>query len=164
MKTFFKTWRRKTGAFLLLAAIGVFCLWMRSHVKFDELAIPGRDSEVYLKSEAGQLCWSRLANSWSIPSIRFSSKDASEWRSLEFWPDDEHRWSWPAEGGFAFGAADYTVLVSSRTTDINKHRCTFWVIPHWSVVLVLSLLAGWLIFRKPKKKPVVADPSSSSPN
>lgn len=165
MHNFFKGWRRKAGSLLLLATASVFCLWMRSHVRFDEVAIPGRDSEHYLKSEAGQLCWSRLDESRSVDSIRWRSQDASDGQSIEFWADDDSLWSWPA-GGFTFGATDGKVRVSSRLTDMDEmiffmHRCTFRVIPHWSVVLILTLFAGRLILWKPKTMPA-PEPSASS--
>jgi hypothetical protein len=64
-------------------------------------------------------------------------------RAFGFGPESYH-WSLQA-AGFSIGEV--------RHKSLGWPRCTMWMIPYWSILILLILLSAWLFLSKPRTKP-----------
>jgi hypothetical protein len=134
MKEFFCGWRRKAGTVTLVMALAVAGIWMRSRVVCDTLQFKfgGRLHDIvsYSNQTSGV--------SWKFD---LAFPEVLDWGSIplnEVDADD-------IEGTLANYREGYR--------DLGFFE---WHVPHWLLVLPLSLLSAYLILWKPRKQ--------SSPN
>lgn len=161
MREFFKSWRRKAGVVLLLLACALSSGWVRSRSRCDSVQLPlTRHSRLTLGS-ANQVAgfsyetfddpsdnlfeiWSNtdggsideaLSMDGIMPSMTADS--SSE--------DGSNGLKWRIRiAGFLFGQSEYL-------PDF-KSRIDFAAVPYWSITIPLTLLAAWLILRKPRAR------------
>jgi hypothetical protein len=155
MRSFFKGWRRKVGCLLLLLACVVMAFWMRSRITKDFWTIRTDKKTLDRLSNSSQgFKWERLR---ALKAPDFAASARTEWKSL------------PVQ---AFNSSPFDTIVgiySVQTIRSQWQCCGFQlltghygeatfvehgllVIPHWPVVLLLSLLSAWLIFFRARKK------------
>ena len=167
MGDFFRGWRRKIGLMLLLAAGGILGLWIRSHSVNDVLSIPtGEDDAQVFVSDRSGLIWLRMhflvrqIEPASLPYYQRQPVTKSgllneflftKWTfqkaGFQFGSGEEHQPGW---GGSAGGRAEGVGGIVDMMLPMEpKFRATsIVVIPSWFVVLLLTILAGILIFRR----------------
>ena len=142
MIRFFHGWRRKIGFVALVMACAFMGLWLRSQSVFDHVYIPlGNRNCDYLDSCEGKLSWGRRGEvesyempprpGWTRILIDVMGEPVNESE------DDGLRWHWKWCG---FGVYDW---------DNEPVRAI--EIPHWSVVLPLTVLSAYLLLTKPRK-------------
>lgn len=151
MREFFKGWRRKAGCVTLVMACAVTISLIRARIVNDDLYFP------FIPSQ------------WVLHSIH-STKDGISWRRLKFLDDPRadfsSRTQWrtsttteserlAAMGrGFQTKSTSFLVLVVRKSSNPFyirwKEDC--WYVPHWSIVLPLTLLSAYLILCKPRKR------------
>ena len=150
MHEFFSGWRRKTGCGLLLVALFFSGAWLRSYRICDAFAFGSglQDHVIWVESSFGGIIWRRHQFQGEIPYVagRMATllKDKKTGDSSGHFLRSytiERRWR---AAGFDFGTG------TSNDPRLPKDRVTFWVIPHWSLVLPLTLLSAHLILTKPR--------------
>ena len=149
MNTFFHSWRRKTGCVMLIMALTMFAMWMRSRVMEDKLVWTMKDVAHVLNSEDGGVSWTTynepresIADYWygSIPLKVFPCD--GWWQLMD---QCETHWKFEA-AGFCFGSA-------TKIGYLNPIRANYWLIPYWSLTTPLSLLSTWLLLTRPRSIP-----------
>ena len=141
MIRFFQGWRRKIGVVTLIMACALMGLWLRSQSVFDHVYIPlGNHKCDFLASCEGKLSWGRRTNvesyempprpGWTRILIDVTGEPVNETA------DDRLRWHWKWFGFGVYDWADEPVRVSE--------------IPHWSVVLPLTVLSVYLLLINPR--------------
>lgn len=149
MPEFFYGWRRKVGCSLLLVAIGLCTLWARSELVEDNISIPNGDRRHQVTLLFGRVIW----ETWDR-----TPTDAFAWNSQVA----NYDWlsPWVRSGllpAFEFAGFEY----GGRHPEFAAVKGHFgWVvIPYAWLVLPLTLLAAYLILRKP---PVVKTTSAQT--
>jgi hypothetical protein len=151
MGDYFKPWRRRIGVLTLLMALVFVALWVRGTVVTDQFCFG--DSKGYRAFEVRESCllWGNIkafggvtigpASVWTV-----YPKDhrGSQLQAMHLTPTNE-RWEWRWNGfGFDFGR---TRIENGG----NDTRPTLWVIPHWSITILLTLVSLCLLLSKPRK-------------
>ena len=140
MREFFKGWRRKAGCVVLVAACVLAIAWMRSFVVEEEVAITLSGRLHACLSASGGLSW--VASSG--PQIPFSL----EWRYGSYTPaEGRTQLTWTP--GFPPNLNQFLCTDEIRLNRPSQYRP--WIIHYWKIVPALTLLAAYLIFRKPRK-------------
>ena len=169
----FRGWKHKAGAVLAAAAVTSFLWWMRSIFSIGDeiqlLTISGRVQ--VLTSADGELLWSSWTDyparwyprwrSWyyHLPSVNLSGIDQD--RILARSPAGNETycdWRTPSvrlpRGPFRFKKA--VILVEFQRSDDDpilppngvRYVGTGFIFPYWSVVVLLSSAAAWLLLSK----------------
>jgi hypothetical protein len=166
MGELFKGWRRKIGVVTLVMACSFMGLWVRSQSVSDWFMFtvqPGR--LVFLISYPNGLMWVRSEFKREVRAgaiwspVPITKNDFDE--RIVFSPRDElvieWRWKWM---GFCFSINKDSEERIRSQNGLTLNREAFWFVPHWSIVIPLTLLAAWLLLSKPRSKP--AKPQSPS--
>ncbi len=139
MVEFFSGWRRKAGVVTLLMACIFMAGWLRSNVLQDNFAFySGIHSDDALLSADNSLGWYRHSSPDSIVSPFMPY-----WRTWPFteidnvFHDPALSRSWRFCG---FASAEF-----------ERQGIKVWIIPYWSIVIPLTLLAAYLLLSKPNK-------------
>jgi hypothetical protein len=149
MWEFFKDWKRKLGAVSLVMALAVSSLWIRSLMSFEEVQFSYHKRSLVFIGQSGGLIWcGRLAvkspaKSYRPPNLHWLSFPvSSQWNFESFRMD--YDWVWQLSG-FGIG------LGKIVPTPIDQ--LVIVVVPFWSIVLPLTLIAERLLLsesRRPK--------------
>lgn len=152
MRTVFHGWRRKTGCGLLAMALFFMGLWIRSGVIVDTITF----TEVrhsFTNSPNG-LNWTRRAGTGRVPLAQFMTLSwntmSLEDSNFESFPEAPISWetSWNYHWcGFQF--AKFQLTAGPLLSLVFAEFAT-WTIPHWAVVIPLTLLSASLLLSKPQ--------------
>ncbi|MDB5345258.1 MAG: hypothetical protein JWP89_3635 [Schlesneria sp.] len=159
MREFFRGWRRKVGCLTLVLACVLATMWGRSLVYGDSVTVNrGTMTCDFVASFQGELKWIRstasappsssLLNGIPTPvtpryvlSMDFRYVDGDE-TLMPIFGGSQIEWDWRQKVlGFQYG-----------TGTVSGFRFWTCLIPYWSVVLPLALLAAYLILWKPRKR------------
>ena len=142
MREFFKGWRRKVGALMLVMACVAMLGWVRSF-PFDEAVwFPtGKRSYSGLISQSGFLVWV----SFHHEADAQRAPDFFDWQSqasLGTTPFEDYStwkvlWNWNE--------------FSSISNESPGEQQTRWIAPYWSIVLPVTLIAAYLLLSKPSE-------------
>jgi hypothetical protein len=157
MREFFRGWRRKVGVGTLVMACLLMGIWIRCPLNIDSIEIEIGSSIVTLASNQhgvwfvksdlpdSQYYPSRLrgrSNGFTLPGRRRAFSD-DPFGHLRDWDWESHSRSvWH---GFHF--ARYC-----KKNPINGMHLSFSIVPHWTIILPLTLLSAYLILWKPRTK------------
>ena len=117
-------WRRKGGYVTLIVACLVFVAWVRSSVVYEVVGFVIGERQHLMISRNGDFSWL----SWDIDK----ESPGEAWINFE-----------------SGTIAARQFLVELRSVR-QRHDCREWVIPWWTIVLALALLAASLILRTPR--------------
>jgi hypothetical protein len=158
MWSYFRGWKRKIGAVMLLLACMFAAGWGRSLNRADKLEI----RNLKLLSVAGGLIWRSSGRGVSLRgfpddsaggSVSFASSDY-----FDPYSNDEH-WMWRRLG---FGESIYQVNAVLTSSDNMRAAPTrFYRVPYWSIVLPPTLISAWCLLMKPQTKPATKLESSN---
>jgi hypothetical protein len=146
MREFFKGWRRKAGCGLLVMAVLVCSVWLRSLIETDVMEV--RKSK-YLISGNGGVHWtiqtsgirSRLfAYTWYGDLMGPFAGEQGEQN-----PGFQLPFSWKCHWRMRFAG------VESGYHEANDIGFRWWRVSYWSIVLPFTLLSAYLILWKPRK-------------
>jgi len=142
---FFKPWRRRIGGVSLALACGFMLLWVRGISCVDVVTYDGEFTEISLtcsrrgitfESETRPPKYPTEARGWAVDQF-----DESGWYEPHFL-EIEHA------GYQLMGLQFYW----TRTTD-ESIGGTIAQIPHWAIVVPLTLLSAWLLLWQPRPNP-----------
>lgn len=152
MKDFFYGMRRKAGVTTLVLACVFMGGWMRSRWYFDRLELPnGKPHNNYVvllscHSQIGLVTSSAQSEPTDkiVTSWRFQSEALGDdlWNGLPKQLETDHSIE---RFGFRYGKNSVTQLGTMFSLRL-------YMLPYWSIVLPLTLLAGYLILWKPRKR------------
>lgn len=138
--TFFHGWRRKIGVMTLVIACAFAGLWARSYYFSDTMFLSATDVGHMLESTNGSILWTSIPAPFE-KTVSFSKQTAAPER-LEDYYGVKWQFLWM---GFGVGQLRFRILDS------------VWCIPHWSIVIPLTLLSAYLMLSRPRpKKPAEA--------
>jgi hypothetical protein len=145
MLEFFKGWRRKAGCMTLVLACVFACGWVRSLYVIDSIGIEtGKDTREDFISTHHSFFWGRL-HGYPWPGktfwITLSHANSGSLSLDEYLINAQFRCSW-RWGGFGSG--------SYGSKDPSMFRGTFWMVPYWSLTVLLLVLSGSLLVTKPR--------------
>jgi hypothetical protein len=155
MHTFFHGWRRKTGVVALGLACVVMGLWIRSRGVVD--AATFTDVRHCITNSPLGLDWSNrtgmgqvsvpqfLNMRWDTVAIEDSNFDSFRKSPPVGW---ETVWDYHCCG---FQFAKFKLTGSPLLSLVYAEYAT-WTIPHWAVVLPLTLLSAYLLLWRPRKR------------
>lgn len=169
MMGYLKPLRRKVGVVTLLVACVFAAEWIRSTTNLDSAAIafPQNRYEIQSLQQNIRFFHTRISDRrlghpfWScysdpITSLEQPISDPRELlgenrRVLEF-----------GDGYLGAGSfeAEYRSLLVPKPGPPVRVFQTVALIPHWSVVIPLTLLSGWLLLSKPRRSAPVARSSA----
>ena len=138
---FFHGWRMKLGLLVLLLAFGFLILWARSYG--NSVSVIGFKQNAFFTHQ-GSFIWDRSVTTGETTTT------AGEYAKLSFGqvklgpqgssffsnPFIKYDWRWC---GFSCGEYQYK----------GGRQQRFWSIPHWAVILPLTLLSARLLLTKP---------------
>ena len=124
MREFFYGWRRKVGCVALVMACMLMIAWVRSVIVRDTMMFGFDGSSHYITCTAGRIEWTR----WWYPGVRQPTSGVTWYSGPEFTPP--------------------LYLTAGGESPVRVD----WTVPHWSLVLAVSLLAAHLILWKPRPK------------
>ena len=137
MREFFRGWRRKVGCAMLVLALTLMVLWLRSiHTKDFVRLVSFDDWQCALLSLEGSIVFNILQGLTDRPVDQGLPKwfayriDGSEMNN----PGIIWKWRWC---GFGHISPD--------------SRSIQWVISYWSIVLLLTTLSAYLLLSQPRK-------------
>lgn len=150
MKEFFHGWRRKAGCVLLLFAFMYLLGWLRSRMPFPATIGPATTINEFRVSG---LPFTSTQHVIVIPNelIWISGTEdlllVSEWHAQEIANvavNDRESWTCRWRVGFAG--------LSAGSHEAYGIRLNWWRAPYWAIVWPLTLLSGYLILWKPRKR------------
>jgi hypothetical protein len=153
---FFKPLRRKIGVITLVLACVLAAMWVKSYSKKEEriFVVQGTKSSTFLVSDRTGLFWVRLERQPPLPAAVLV--DAADGfvdfvRAQAVERQIETNWYWDR---FGFDWGEY-----GKDANFSIGRITFWKIPHWPIVIPLTLLSAWLLLSKPRAGKTVSTES-----
>ena len=147
MRDFFRSWRRKVGVVTLVMACVLMAGWVRSFTFVEGVAIPiGIKMSASLVSNDSSLVWLTQDGGDFLMFPHFTSRRFSEIDDRIFEnPFFQWRWKW---GGFGFGASvEGSKQIGNQMIVMAPGSLV--VIPFWSIVISLTILAAFLLLSKP---------------
>ena len=168
MREFFTGWRKKIGAVTLVMALMIVAVWIRSFRSTDIVnlhSIPNtslmfiseRSGIVFLwmNNEAPQFTDGRLDDSYVLlgQNLRLNQimprELQPEWKFE--WLGFQYGNARDVKGAAAWVADIHEVFGSTvKASDFKGLIASVLVIPHWSVVMPLTLLSAYLLLSKPR--------------
>lgn len=147
MREFFHGWRRMVGGVVLVMACAFMGLWTRSQQMRDSVQVRIADNAAYL------FIWNESELVWQ--SLHLDLTETIQLRRfaiLGISVPDNHRHFYDRRQKAA-AKEDYLHSVSFKPMGDSwresEIKLAAWTIPHWSVVLPLTLLSAYLILWKP---------------
>ena len=133
----------KLGLLVLLLAFGFMILWARSDS--DYVSVIGFKQNAFFTHQ-GSLIWDRSVTTGETTTTAGESAKLSFGRvklspqgsSFFSNPFIKYDWRWC---GFSCGEYQYK----------GGPRQRFWSIPHWAVILALTLLSAWVLLTKSRQ-------------
>jgi|SRR5579871_1662137 len=122
MVEFFRGWQRKTGCVLLMLALAMLGMWIRSTVVSDTIVFPSTLRNHSLKSSHSLLSWCTVER----------KADGFRWWSEILAPDDRKDPSLHLTE-----IREYAML--------SKKRINISTTPYWAVTMPLIMLSAYLI-------------------
>jgi hypothetical protein len=186
MRDLFRPWQRKVGCGLLVLASAVLGLWMRSRIYGDFITLDRDDSgRQFVASFQGSLKWI-LSRKVVLPVVKSGPGEGSGGEELDesnliMWgipdPDDIlppwYAFSLPTRYQTdetlmpIFGGTEYdwrwkrqTLGFLAAEARIGDRQVSIWMIPHWALTLVLSLLSAALMLWPRRQRP--AEPGAQT--
>ncbi len=153
MDEFFKPWQRKIGSIALLMACTLTLIWLRSDVIRDEIDLcpsfywPQLPWYGEIVSLQGSLGWHRyevepgLGGIGAEFPVTLHSYKVKHYFSCSPIIENTLVWQWKW-GGFGYGASK---------THLKGMSAHVWIIPFWSVIIPLTLIATFLLFPRPRE-------------
>ncbi len=158
MGDFFHGWRRKIGVVTLMMAVVFATVWARGFVVLDEIWYDvrghGKKWDRLFVSNQGYM----LLRDESVNGLELQWKPMWRKRPLQLFETFENivrtdfafrqhaETVWEREwNGFHFGERH-----RKRPNKPHDRTLSYWVIPHWSIVMPLTLLSAWLLLSKPR--------------
>lgn len=146
MREFFKGWRRKLGVVALGSALAFMGMWLRQ-LNSDTLdfvlgRINNQQVALLVSCDDGIAFETQTELTIGTPLYqhRFEWFYADLGASSQLYSKHMVRWDL---NRFGFRAGMDRAAASTIENRI-------WIVPHWSIVLPLTLLAAWLLLRKPR--------------
>ena len=140
MGEFFKGWRRKIGLVVLMLAFVFMGFLARS---FDlSVGVAGFKNDSFFATN-GSFIWERQHSNGKTTTT--TGENAIRWGRVKvasgtsFFQNPLIKWYWQWCG---IGSGEYQYKGGMRNV--------FWAIPHWFIILLLTLLSGYLLLKKPK--------------
>ena len=170
MHDFFRGWRRKVGCVTLVMACVVAGLWVRSQFyrDFVGLRLPGQHRDYAAVYRSGQhhiICGCFIEGLYcgrltceDDPHLSIATFRVHTTEVIAGWPDDPTNF-WMAEylvpiRSVKVPGCRYCAIRDSGTPPQELH---FWIVPHWTLVIPLTLLSAYLILWKPRKRKAETD-------
>ncbi len=156
MYEFFHGWRRKLGVVTLVMACVAMGGWVRSQYVQDTILLPGMVPHICIINDSHGIQRLILGeygplhhDEWLEVRLKWLCEPPSE--SIYSELDRSHIvWRYSLIG-FDFGEfVPPSTFVHSLSTALHE-RVTLANVPHWSVVIPLTLLSAWLLLSKPRK-------------
>lgn len=148
MKDFFNGWRRKAGCVVLVLAIVLWCVWVRS--------LTGLDVTVFNNAT---MALASTPNTMGLITVNEGETVGISYfyENPQFYENTE--WSWRCYG-FGVGQLKRAVLMAHIAADgtIVRHDippaifANLYMIPYWSVVLPLTFASGYLLLIPSRKR------------
>jgi hypothetical protein len=133
MGGFFHGWRRKLGVVTLVVACMFAALWVRSPTIDDRITFPTFcNCSCESESIFGRLVWQTVISEDTEYDLSLRSTQWGDGMPPRMFGDD---------GLFYFHR-------NGREGSLFLELC----IPHWSIVIPLTLLSAWLLLSKPRSK------------
>ena len=149
MREFFRGWRRKAGVVTLVMACALTGLWMRSQHMRDSLQVRIADNAAYICiSNESELVWQSLSHEATeeVQLRRFAvSHIPVSQNRVHF----GHGWRRTEKEDYGHSVS-FKTIPGSRT-EIDAQLAA-WKLPHWCVVLPLTLLSAYLLLWTPRKR------------
>lgn len=149
MGDFFHRWRRKLGCVTLMIVLTVSGVWLRSFSTNDQINIWSGPRTIHsLDSSPMGLTWmkrSKLPPNIPMLSGRFGM---IAFQTFPRGVCDPFQWSTARYRIRCFGFD----FAEAAINPPDSGELTIWNVPHWSIVLPLTLLSTYLILR-PGKRP-----------
>ena len=153
MDGFFRGWRRKIGIITLMMASALTLIWLRSDVIRDKIDLcpsfywPQLPWYGEIVSLQGSLGWHRYemepGNGGIVANfpVTLSSFKVKHYFVCSPKIEDTLVWQWKW-GGFGYGAGK---------THLKGMSARVWIIPCWSVIIPLTVIATFLLLSRPRK-------------
>ena len=149
MREFFKGWRRKAGCVTLVMACMLMAGWVRSLIIRDEITVHGSPRQTGVSMD-GFVTWSRFAPDAIKTEVTWTAKEITSQVRKESRRHGSYDWKWEC-CGFLFGTITTKSTWWSRGIEFTNTE-DYWQVPYWSATVPLTLLSGFLILWKPRKK------------
>jgi hypothetical protein len=156
MLTFFYGWRRKAGCISLVMSLLMMGVWIRSRYIMETLTYISDEGRHSFSINPNGFEWARRTGSGQYLSPQFMNLS---WETIEVDDSDFESFPEPSMGwetswnyhcyGFRFGKFQ---LTAGLGLSLLYAELTTWTMPHWAVVIPLTLLSAYLILWKPRKK------------
>ena len=145
MGDFFKPWRRKIGVVTLSMALVATVGWVRSLSRSDVFSIPSAEHQSEILHSGGNFI------AWVTYFRDHPSNEPSfpEWNTFPYSEKNKihnaHEtvginWKWRVLG-FGYGTLETK----------NATRVIFRIVPYWSITILLTTLAAFLLLSKPRQ-------------
>lgn len=146
MKEFFRGWRRKVGTVTLVLACGLMAFWVRSVVKFDSVFFYCGTIRCGISSVDSRI--------WFLTSTPLVGESAVTWHTQEhagqFDPMGSANVVWRRDWiGFHFGQYTRRLPGQTKAGEFEATSCT---LPHWSLILPVTLLSAYLLLSPSRKR------------
>jgi hypothetical protein len=146
MRTYFRGWKRKFGAMMLVLASIFSASWIRSIDIEDILGTPSNEhGSDFLISVHGEFTWVRFDD--IQPSIIKAIPGWKSQRQIDlrpFWGEDVTLWR------MRFIGID---MRRQEWWGRGPHALTAITVPYWLIAVPLTLISAWCLLSKPRSKP-----------
>lgn len=140
----FKGWRRKVGCVTLVMALLTFCVWGFGHSALVGYTIfTGEHRIEMFGSSSNGFFWTVIdgpEESWATPGYVSTGWHFRYVPSYDCLDHIEIDWHWQCCG-----------FHSANGKGIQDVPQTAFVVPHWSIILPMTLLSAFLLLTKPRK-------------
>lgn len=142
MRDFFKSWRRKSGLAILVLALAIVAVWIRSGSIADEMRFNLGDRAQLIVSQDDRLTWWGWSDESSLSRPFLNSEPV--WtipHNLHRDPQENR----PQKRRFPFDLRQVMLASASERNVIH------WSFPHGVIVALLTLLSGCLLLSTPRR-------------
>jgi hypothetical protein len=150
MHTFFQGWRRKAGVVTLIVACMLMGVWLKTMFSKIGISVPFGRRGATIELSVDGFAWTTIepGSSWSVEKWKKEYGFLIWWDPADsgsvdkFGIDDGHLAEWHRDwGGFHLGLVDHVHAGALESIVI---------VPHWFIVLPLTLLSAYLLLWKPR--------------
>ncbi|MDB5348609.1 MAG: hypothetical protein JWP89_6986 [Schlesneria sp.] len=157
MRDFFYGWRRKAGCVMLGIALLFMGVWIRSRYIMETLTYISDEGRHSFSITPNGLEWARRTGSGQYLSPQFMNLS---WETIELDDSDfesfpEPSMGWETSWNYrwcGFRSGKFQLTAGGPGLSILYGELARWAIPHWAMVIPLTLLSAYLILRKPRMK------------
>ena len=158
MGEFFRGWRRKIGVLTLMMALVLWGGWIRSSGVEDTFRLSIRNTDHFVVSRQGSVQWHSVE--YPESPVYESQIERIGWESFSLQPKPEQPLSLILGRGqhgetspraFPLYEHPLSLIVGRGQYVEGQLEKSFWPIPYWSVITLLTLASALLLLTKPRK-------------